>query len=249
MQSERIFQQEDGRWYFRIRGNTSMGPYSQPSRSERQPEPLRRVVPPPVRNELHVAALAARAVTSRAASTNTAPAAPQRAHGSLISIPLATAPPELDNPKPLRRCRFAVPVYFARMRKFLLVIVVVLRLVVVGVWWLLADANRYKPQLVELIHARNRPRGRDPGRSVVALVAAGATRRDTTSTPTGPPTPQQPMLDRARTATRRRCVGAAVAESQVDHSRCGDRWPAREARTARRTRELDAAGPSPAPRP
>jgi hypothetical protein len=28
MQSERIFQKEDGRWYFRIRGNTSMGPYS-----------------------------------------------------------------------------------------------------------------------------------------------------------------------------------------------------------------------------
>jgi hypothetical protein len=28
MQSERIFQQADGRWYFRIRGNTTMGPYS-----------------------------------------------------------------------------------------------------------------------------------------------------------------------------------------------------------------------------
>jgi hypothetical protein len=28
MQSERIFQREDGRWYFRIRGDTSMGPYS-----------------------------------------------------------------------------------------------------------------------------------------------------------------------------------------------------------------------------
>jgi hypothetical protein len=28
MQSERMFQREDGRWYFRIRGNTSMGPYS-----------------------------------------------------------------------------------------------------------------------------------------------------------------------------------------------------------------------------
>jgi hypothetical protein len=28
MSSERIIQREDGRWYFRIRGNTSMGPYS-----------------------------------------------------------------------------------------------------------------------------------------------------------------------------------------------------------------------------
>ncbi len=28
MQSERIFQQPDGNWYFRIRGNTTMGPYS-----------------------------------------------------------------------------------------------------------------------------------------------------------------------------------------------------------------------------
>ena len=28
MPSERIFRREDGRWYFRIRGNTSMGPYS-----------------------------------------------------------------------------------------------------------------------------------------------------------------------------------------------------------------------------
>ena len=28
MSSERIFQREDGRWYFRIRGDTSMGPYS-----------------------------------------------------------------------------------------------------------------------------------------------------------------------------------------------------------------------------
>ena len=28
MSSERIFQQADGRWYFGIRGNTSMGPYS-----------------------------------------------------------------------------------------------------------------------------------------------------------------------------------------------------------------------------
>ena len=28
MSSERIFQKEDGRWYFRIRGNTSMGPYT-----------------------------------------------------------------------------------------------------------------------------------------------------------------------------------------------------------------------------
>ena len=28
MSSERIFRREDGRWYFRIRGNTSMGPYS-----------------------------------------------------------------------------------------------------------------------------------------------------------------------------------------------------------------------------
>jgi len=28
MPSERIIQREDGRWYFRIRGNTSMGPYS-----------------------------------------------------------------------------------------------------------------------------------------------------------------------------------------------------------------------------
>ena len=74
MHSERIFQREDGRWYFRIRGNTSMGPYSQPSRSQRQHESLRRFVPAPVRNELHVAALVARQVTSRAASTNTAPA-------------------------------------------------------------------------------------------------------------------------------------------------------------------------------
>ena len=28
MSSERIIQREDGRWYFRIRGNTNMGPYS-----------------------------------------------------------------------------------------------------------------------------------------------------------------------------------------------------------------------------
>ena len=28
MHSERIFQKEDGRWYFRIRGRTSMGPYT-----------------------------------------------------------------------------------------------------------------------------------------------------------------------------------------------------------------------------
>lgn len=28
MSSERMFQREDGRWYFRIRGNTTMGPYS-----------------------------------------------------------------------------------------------------------------------------------------------------------------------------------------------------------------------------
>ena len=28
MSSERIFKREDGRWYFHIRGNTSMGPYS-----------------------------------------------------------------------------------------------------------------------------------------------------------------------------------------------------------------------------
>ncbi len=28
MQSERIFQQPDGNWYFRIRGDTTMGPYS-----------------------------------------------------------------------------------------------------------------------------------------------------------------------------------------------------------------------------
>jgi len=28
MLSERMFQREDGRWYFRIRGNTTMGPYS-----------------------------------------------------------------------------------------------------------------------------------------------------------------------------------------------------------------------------
>jgi Domain of unknown function (DUF6316) len=28
MNSERIFRREDGRWYFRIRGKTSMGPYS-----------------------------------------------------------------------------------------------------------------------------------------------------------------------------------------------------------------------------
>ncbi len=27
MNSERIFKRQDGRWYFRIRGNTSMGPY------------------------------------------------------------------------------------------------------------------------------------------------------------------------------------------------------------------------------
>jgi hypothetical protein len=28
MSSERIFRGKDGRWYFRIRGNTSMGPYT-----------------------------------------------------------------------------------------------------------------------------------------------------------------------------------------------------------------------------
>jgi len=28
MPSERIFKREDGRWYFHIRGNTSMGPYT-----------------------------------------------------------------------------------------------------------------------------------------------------------------------------------------------------------------------------
>ena len=28
MQSERIFQREDGYWFLRIRGNTSMGPYA-----------------------------------------------------------------------------------------------------------------------------------------------------------------------------------------------------------------------------
>lgn len=40
------------------------------------------------------------------------------------------------------------------MRKFLLVTLVVLVVVVAGVSWLLSDANRYKPQLVELIHSR-----------------------------------------------------------------------------------------------
>src|SRR6476620_7973206 len=40
------------------------------------------------------------------------------------------------------------------MRKFLLISFVVLVVVVAGVSWLLSDANRYKPQLVELIHSR-----------------------------------------------------------------------------------------------
>ena len=40
------------------------------------------------------------------------------------------------------------------MRKFLLISLVVLVIAVAGVSWLLSDANRYKPQLVELIHSR-----------------------------------------------------------------------------------------------
>ncbi len=40
------------------------------------------------------------------------------------------------------------------MRKALLVIVIVLLSVVVGLWWLLADANRFKPELVDLIRAK-----------------------------------------------------------------------------------------------
>ncbi len=40
------------------------------------------------------------------------------------------------------------------MRKFLLISLVVLVTFIAGVWWLLSDANRYKPQLVELIQSR-----------------------------------------------------------------------------------------------
>ncbi len=40
------------------------------------------------------------------------------------------------------------------MRKILLITLVVLGTFVAGVWWLLSDANRYKPQLVELIQSR-----------------------------------------------------------------------------------------------
>jgi len=40
------------------------------------------------------------------------------------------------------------------MRKFLLISLAVLVVVVAGVSWLLSDANRYKSQLVELIHSR-----------------------------------------------------------------------------------------------
>jgi uncharacterized protein involved in outer membrane biogenesis len=40
------------------------------------------------------------------------------------------------------------------MRKFLLISLAVLVVAVAGVWWLLSDANRYKPQLVELVHSR-----------------------------------------------------------------------------------------------
>ena len=40
------------------------------------------------------------------------------------------------------------------MRKFLLVTLVIFVSVIAVAWWLLSDANRYKPQLVELIQER-----------------------------------------------------------------------------------------------
>jgi uncharacterized protein involved in outer membrane biogenesis len=40
------------------------------------------------------------------------------------------------------------------MRRFLIVSLLVIVAAIAGVWWLLSDANRYKAQLVELVHAR-----------------------------------------------------------------------------------------------
>ena len=41
------------------------------------------------------------------------------------------------------------------MRKFLLVVVALLVAVIFGIWWLLADANRFKPELIDLIRAKS----------------------------------------------------------------------------------------------